>query len=219
MSNYAMTDTDRRLANVFTIGTVASVDPSSGVATVKLGDATTDSIPWMTQRAGGDRTWWAPEVGEQVVVAAVSGDLSQGIILGSLYQDAHAEPADSLDVHRTVYNDGTTVEYDRAAHKYTIDVSASAGSVVVICKTAEIQAAESVTVDSPQSHFTGMVTIDGLLTWKGGQKGSGGADGVTSEISGPVNFKDGPLTHEGVTIDSTHVHHENGEGSDTGTPH
>lgn len=116
MSSYAETDYDRRIANVVMFGRVKEIDPARGVARVDFDGADTDWIPWATPRAGGDRMYWCPEVGEQVVVAAVGGDLGNAAIIGCLFQDAHPEAADNADTHRTVYKDGTVVEYDRSGH-------------------------------------------------------------------------------------------------------
>lgn len=124
-NGYALTETDRRLANIVTIGTVKAVDAANGLLQVDLDGPESEWIPWTVSRAGGDRSWWAPEVGEQVVVAAPSGDLGGAVVLGSLYQDDYPEPATSLDVHRIIYSDGTIVEYDRAAHQLLANLGAS----------------------------------------------------------------------------------------------
>jgi phage baseplate assembly protein V len=115
----AASEFDRMLGNVVRMGTIAAVNPAHADgprATVNLGDLTTDWLPFATVRAGQDRTWWAPEPGEQVLVLAPSGDLSQGVIALSVFQDAHPANGDRVTVHRTTYQDGTVVEYDRETH-------------------------------------------------------------------------------------------------------
>lgn len=211
MYGYSATDTDRRLANVIQIGRVSAVDVKAGLAQVDLDGPSTDWIPWATSRAGNDRTWWAPEFGEQVVVAAPSGELSSAVIIGCLYQDAYPEPADNADVHRTVYQDGTVVEYDRAAHQYKIDVSASSGRVVVICKTATVQASESVTMDTPQTNLTGNLSVAGVMNVDG--NGSGG--GATSTINGSVRVLNGDVRADEISLKG-HGHIEQGDGARTG---
>lgn len=218
MSGYSATDTDRRMANTITIGRIKAVDTAKGLAQVDLDGPGTDWIPWTAARAGGDRTWKCPEVGEQVVVAAPGGELANAVIIGSLYQNEFNEPADSADIDRTVYKDGTVVEYDRAAHQYKIDVSASSGSVVVICKTAAVQASESVTLDTPDVFAKGNMTVDGMLTYKGGMAGTNGAGGKAATITGGINFQGGELTHDGKNIGSTHQHSNGNGGGNTGAP-
>lgn len=196
MSMYAATDTDRRLANVISIGRIMAVDPAQGLAQVDMDGPNTDWIPWVTPRAGGDRTYWCPEVGEQVVVAAPSGELGNAVIIGALFQDAHPEPAASADIHRTVYADGSVVEYDRAAHRLTVNVGS--GQVVVVCNQATVQAAEAVTLDTPETLCTGNLTVAGNFTM--------GNSGNTATITGNVAITGGSLTHNGKNVGSTHTH-------------
>lgn len=210
MSMYSATDADRRLGNIIVIGTIMGVDTAQGVAQVSLDGPETEWIPWATARAGGDRTWWCPEVGEQVLVGCPSGELSNGVIIGCLFQDAHPEPADSADVHRTVYADGTVVEYDRGAHRYTIDVSASSGQVVVVCNTATVQAAESVTLDAPQTTCTGNLSVAGVMNVQG--NGAGG--GATSTFQGTIRVVGGDVQADDITLKG-HGHIEQGDGART----
>lgn len=193
--SYGTTDADRRLANVIQIGRVKAVDPAKGMVLVEMDGPETDWIPWTTNQAGGNRTWSCPDVGEQVVVAAPSGELGNAVVIGSLFQDSSPEPADSGDVTRTVYQDGTVVEYDRASHAMKIDVSASSGSVVIICQTATVQAAESVIIDTPETTCTGNLTVAKSLSM-----GSGGG---SVSIDGPVAITGPSLTHNGKDVGST----------------
>lgn len=148
--SYAGTDTDRRLANVVMFGRISEIDPARGVARVDFDGAGTDWIPWTTTRAGGDRTYWCPEVGEQVVVAAVGGDLGNAAIIGCLFQDAHPEAADNADTHRTIYKDGAVVEYDRAGHNYLVDIPAG-GKITLRCGASTIEISDDgVTVTAPR---------------------------------------------------------------------
>lgn len=193
MTNYAQTDTDRRLANVVQVGRILAVDPAKGLARVDLDGPATDWMPWTTARAGGDRTWWAPEIGEQVVVAAVGGDLGNAVIIGSLYQDAYPEPADRIDTHRTVYADGTRVEYDRASHTLLADLGAStikADRAEVLLQVGGVQI----------SITNGGVAITGNLTIKGVSGAS------TVAMDGNVAITGSALTHNGKSIGGGHTH-------------
>ncbi|MBB4287747.1 phage baseplate assembly protein V [Roseospira goensis] len=112
---FTQAETSRRLGNIVRLGRVVALDaPAARVKVETLGNVTT-WLPWLTHRAGPDVTWWAPEPGEQVVVLAPGGELDQAVALPALYQTRHPAPADRPTVHRTVYDDGTTVEYDRVA--------------------------------------------------------------------------------------------------------
>ena len=70
----------RRLENVVRLGTVAEVRYETPArCRIKTGDLITDWLPWTTARAGGDRSWWAPEVGEQVIAAVVLSDEAEAL--------------------------------------------------------------------------------------------------------------------------------------------
>jgi phage baseplate assembly protein V len=134
--SYEQAETDRRLGNLVRIGTVAQLNAAQALVTVDLGDLVTDWLPWIAARAGGNRHWAAPEPGEQVLVLSPSGELAQGIVLPAIYQDAFPANAASADIERTTYGDGSTVEYNRAAHRLTVNVGA--GTVVVNCSQATV---------------------------------------------------------------------------------
>lgn len=65
-------------------------------------------------------------------------------------------------------------------------------------------ASDSFTVDSPQSTFTGALTVQGLFTFLAGLVGSA-ASGAAAVITGAVNFI-GALTSNGKDISSSHTH-------------
>lgn len=188
-------DHDRQIANMVMLGVVAELDEAQARVRVDCDGMRTDWIPWTEYRAGpGVRTWSAPEVGEQVVVAAPYGDPTQGVVIGSVFQESHDAPANVKTKHRTEYADGTVVEYDREANKLTIDVGE--GSVVVNCKTATVTASESVTLDTPETHATGNLTVDGTID-------AGGDITTPAEVTaGNIGLK-------------AHKHTEQGDGAPT----
>lgn len=119
-----VTELERRLANMIRIGSIGSL--SGQTATVEIGDITTAALPWLTQRAGDDRSSWTPSSGEQVVVFSINGDLAQGVILPALYSDAAPAPDDSPTVRRTTYKDGATIAYDTASSALTATLPGTA---------------------------------------------------------------------------------------------
>ncbi|HYD67004.1 phage baseplate assembly protein V [Azospirillum sp.] len=130
-------DLERRVANVVHFATVEAADYAKARVRVRIGPNVTAWLPWAAARAGGDRSWHPPEVGEQVVLAAPCGDLNQAVVLGSVYQAKHAAPGDRATVSRTVWEDGAVLEYDRAAHAYTLDVPA-AGTITLHLGAARV---------------------------------------------------------------------------------
>jgi phage baseplate assembly protein V len=212
VSDYDLSETYRKLASLMRFGTIATVDVANALVTCDCGGLTTDSLPWFAGRAGATRRWSAPTVGEQVVVFAPGGDTSLGFVLAGFYQDDHPAPASSADKDTTVYPDGTTVEYDSASNTLTVNV-VGAGNVIVNCKVATVKADTSITLDTPDVHTTGNMTVDGLLTYKDGISGQGGGNGHS--IAGTINITGGDVTSDGISL-KNHVHPY--DDGDTGPP-
>lgn len=53
MNAYALAETERLLANLIRVGTVAALDAAAARVTVDVGGLTTDWLPWITGRADG----------------------------------------------------------------------------------------------------------------------------------------------------------------------
>ena len=82
----------RRVNNLLRVGKVVAVNYALARACVKIGEITTDFLPWLTPSTAA----WIPlKNGEQVVVLSPNGDLRFGMILPALYQSA--KPAPSSD--------------------------------------------------------------------------------------------------------------------------
>jgi len=132
---------------------------------VQVGEVQTAALPWLTTRAGGDITWWAPEAGEHVAILCPGGSLSQGVIIGSLYCGANPAPSNSADQNVTKYSDGTTITYDRAAHMFTVQ---AVGAVTINIQGNATLTAQAVAVSAQNGlTLTGALTVDGDLTLNG----------------------------------------------------
>lgn len=189
-------DHDRQIGQLVMIGVIAELDEARARVRVDVDGLKTDWLPFTASRAGpGVRDWSAPEVGEQVVVVSQYGDPAQGIVLGSVYQTAHAAPAAKKTTHRIEYADGAFIQYERDGSTYVLDVP-SAGSITLHCGGSTLKLEDGkatlttpeLVVDSPKSTFTGEVTVQGKLTYQAGMAGTGtasitGGDVVADSIS------------------------------------
>jgi phage baseplate assembly protein gpV len=119
-----MTDNGRRLHNLVRYGIVYEANYEEGEIRVSTqdGELITDWIPWATMRAGGDLSWWAPEVGEVVLLLAPSGELSNAVALPAAFSNDR-RPANRETVKREVFADGAVHEYDRERHRHLIDLT------------------------------------------------------------------------------------------------
>lgn len=134
-------DLQRRLISMIQMGKVAEVDAVQARLRVTIGNEATGNIvttallPWLSYRAGKDSSWWAPDVGEQVIVLSAGGELNNGVVLPAIYQDAYPAPDSNPDIHTTQYEDGTTIKYDRVNHTLNVDVQ---GGDITINTSANI---------------------------------------------------------------------------------
>ncbi|MDN3238080.1 phage baseplate assembly protein V [Pseudomonas sp. WAC2] len=121
MNEYAALS--RLIENLIRLGTVAEVDHGSlennrpPRLRVQSGELLTGWLPWFALRAGADRTWDPPTVGEQVVLFSPSGLTEQGIALTGLCSLQYPANADRAGLHRRTYADGAVIEYDSVAHR------------------------------------------------------------------------------------------------------
>jgi phage baseplate assembly protein V len=144
MTTARIGEIERRLSNVVRPGTVLEADYEKARIRVALGRNKTAWLPWMTSRAGNDRTWHAPEVGEQVLVISPSGELSQGYVMpGGIYKNDFPANGDSETVSRTTYGDGAVIEYDREAHAYAATIPAGGSATVAVGDNSKVLVEDS----------------------------------------------------------------------------
>jgi phage baseplate assembly protein V len=117
---------------VLKVGRVSKQNPEAGTVTVVFGadDALASwSLPVLQPKTLGDKVYWMPDVGE-FVACLMDEHAEFGVVLGAMYSQAEAPPLASLDKLHIAFKDGTTVEYDRAAHALSIAIAES-GTVAV----------------------------------------------------------------------------------------
>lgn len=142
-----LNDPRRLIGNLMRLGTIESLDLAQATGRVRVGELVTDDLPLVAPRAGAVRIWSPPSIGEQVLLLCPEGDIQAGVILGALFCDAHAAPAD--DTRFVIdFDDGTRLTYDREAHRLTVLIGAGG--------TAEITAPGGLTLNAD-------VTINGTL--------------------------------------------------------
>lgn len=156
----------RRLENLIRRGTVAAVRLASPARLrVKVGDNTTDWLPWLALRAGGaqgGRHWSPPVVGEQAVVLCQGGDMAQGVALVGLYSDAMPQPSEQPDCERMEWTEHNYLQWLRGA--------------------LEIMCLESISLDVGQGQCRLHMTPDSLQINVGGASLSMTAEGITTSV-------------------------------------
>lgn len=204
---------ERANAQKIVWGTVAEVDFEAAKARVEISPGVrTPLIPWISARAGANISWNPPEIGEQVLVFLPNGaEFSGGVFLTGIYSKHFPAPESKKDVSAMVFADGARIDYDTATHTLKAVLPSesaaelTADNVSATCKTATVKAAESITLDTPETSLTGNASIAGNLTVAGNVSVSG-----NTTISGI-------LTLAGIVM-NTHVHGNGNDGAPTTAP-
>jgi phage baseplate assembly protein V len=166
-------DLIRRIENLIRPGVIAQVQHTPLRVRVATGGLLTGWLMVFAPRAGEDREWDPPSVGEQCLVLCPSGNPEQGFALVGLYGEQFPAPDDSLTRHRRSYRDGAVIEYDTATHQLraalpdggTFELIATGGSRIVgpVRIEGTLHATEAVSTDSTL-HATDAISTDAGIT-------------------------------------------------------
>jgi len=160
----AIPDMLRRLLNIVRPGEVSKVDYAKARIRVKHGDLESNWIPWATGRAGGNKIWSPPEVGEQVLMLSPGGDMSRAIAVVGIFSDDNEANGDSGDLFRMTFKNGTVIEYDREANE--LKATLKAGGKATIEASGGITLKGDITLDGSIT-LTGDIDLNGALTAQG----------------------------------------------------
>lgn len=199
-------DVLRLLRNMIRTGVIVEVDLDDGRCRVQTGGIVTDWLQWLTARAGRSRTWWAPSVGEQVLLLAVGGELDTAFVLPGIFSDDHPAPSASADALHIDFPDGAVIEYEPETSALTVsgiktaDVTAS-DSIAVTVPVVTVKAETRITLDTPEVVCTNKLTAATLEVTKGGK------------MSGDIEHTGGTFKSNGVQVDD-HNHGKIQRGGD-----
>ncbi|MCL1861778.1 MAG: phage baseplate assembly protein V [Proteobacteria bacterium] len=200
-------------------GTVSAIDEKTCRVRVRIGsldNLRTAMLPVLQQKTLKDKHYCLPDIGEHVAVL-LDPNGEDGVVLGAIFSDADMPPVASGDKFHRVFSDGAEFEYDRASHALNVK-----GGIVTInvdaVATVTVKAGEKVTVDAPETTFTGNVLVEGSITYIQGLTGyGGGGGGASAMIYGTVQ-----TTVDVIASNISLVGHKHGGvqsgGSQTGQP-
>ena len=184
----------RALRNMIRTGVIVETDLDVGRCRVQTGGIQTDWLQWLTQRAGRSRTWWAPSVGEQVMILAVGGELDTAFVLPAIFSDDHPAPSASADALHIAFPDGAVIEYEPENGALTVsgiktaDVTASE-SITATVPVVLVKADTRITLDTPEVVCTNKLITGTLEVQEGGT------------MKGDITHSGGALTSNGVQVD------------------
>ncbi|MGR7432077.1 phage baseplate assembly protein V [Klebsiella aerogenes] len=184
----------RAIRNLIRSGVVTEVDTAQGLCRVQSGGIQTTWLNWLTTRAGRSRTWWAPSVGEQVLLLAIGGELDTAFVLPGIFSDDNPAPSSSADAWHVTFPDGAVIEYEPETGALTVsgiktaDVTAS-DSITATVPVVLVKAETRITLDTPEVVCTNKLTTGTLEVQKGGT------------MRGNIEHTGGRFTSNGVQAD------------------
>ena len=127
--SYALSDLAKRLSNIIRIGTIFEINVQTAKARVKIGELETDFLPWANSNSGSNNSWNPPEIDEQVIILSPSGDLSQAVILPSIYKN-NASNSDQ-NIKSITYQDGSKISFNVTSGTLDLDLKGNVTIKVV----------------------------------------------------------------------------------------
>ncbi len=194
----SFSELSRAIRNMIRPGVIVQVDLDSCRCRVQTGKNVTDWLQWLTHRAGRSRTWWAPSVGEQVLILAVGGELDTAFVLPGIFSDDNPAPSASADAVHLAFPDGAVIEYEPASGALkvsgiqTASISAAKSATVTV-PVVTVTASTRITLDTPEVVCTNKLITGTLEVQKGGT------------MKGNIQHSGGALTSNGVRVDE-HSH-------------
>ncbi|MGY1701256.1 phage baseplate assembly protein V [Geodermatophilus sp. SYSU D00766] len=149
--------------------------------------------------AGGDRgTYFLPEVGDEVLVAAEQGDPSRLYVLGVLWNGNQKPPAnndDGANNTRVIKSrSGHTIRFNDDSAKPEIEVALADGKRIALDN-------DGITVDDGKQNVITVATSSGAITVSAGQKLTLKAATVSIEATTSMTVKSsGNLTLQGALV-------------------
>lgn len=193
-----LNDILRIVRNLIRTGIISEVDVEKGLCRVQTGGMETTWLNWLTCRAGRSRVWWAPSVGEQVLLLAIGGELDTAFVLPGIFSDDHPAPSASPDALHVSFPDGAVIEYEPENGALTVsgiktaDVTAS-DSITATVPVVLVKASSRITLDTPEVVCTNKLTTGTLEVQKGGT------------MRGNIEHTGGTFKSNGVQVDN-HAH-------------
>ncbi len=113
------TDTERALRSMIRKGTVCDINPTAMAVRVEFNDKDSlpsAELPILCRGAGGNKDYWLPDVGDQVVCIFENNDIntSSGWVLGTYFTEKHPPQVANAEIRRIDFGDGSYMEFDRA---------------------------------------------------------------------------------------------------------
>jgi phage baseplate assembly protein V len=171
-----------------------------------------DWLPVIVRKSRTDKDSWPLEVNEHVC-CLMDCYLNTGVVIGAIYNDEDTpDSGEAAGTWRKKFSDGTILQYNKTAHKLTVDVKGSLEATttqdakIVAGTDIDAQATVKAKITAPNVEITGAVKITGAVQILGALSagaistvpGAGGGSGNMT-ITGDINITGGVTATGDVT--------------------
>ncbi len=113
------TETEKALRSMIRKGTVCDINPATMAVRVEFNDKDnlpSAELPVLSRGGGGNKDYWLPDVGDQVVCIFENNDInaSSGWVLGTYFTEKHPPQVADKEIRRIDFGDGSCIEFNRA---------------------------------------------------------------------------------------------------------
>ena len=187
----------RRFENLIRLGKIKTVEPTKPflTVTVQIGEITTAKIRYLNLRAGNDKTFDPPSIGEEVIVLSPCGVLEIGIAIGGLNNADNPVLSQDLNKNIRLFSDGCMISYDTNTHVLEVILPSNGTAVLTATGGVTVNADGGVTVNANSGGATinGDTTINGNVQVNGstamtGNNTVGGSQLVQGSSHSTGNF-------------------------------
>ena len=187
-------DIQRRLENLIRLGQIKTVTAAKPymTVTVQIDEITTAPIRYLNLRAGNDKTWDPPSIGEEVIVLSPCGVLEMGIAVGGLNNSDN--PALSTDLNKNIrmFSDGCLISYDSQSH--ALEAILPSGGTAVLTATGGVTINADTTINgnlqiNGSTAMTGNNTVGGSQMVQGSSHSTGHFSTDADVTAGPISLK------------------------------
>lgn len=132
-------------------------DKGKAIVTFEQDESESHELSVLQLNTLKNRHYHMPDVGEQVYTL-MDEHAEEGMILGSIYSEVDKPPLSDINKYHLSFEDGTSVEYDRQAHKLKLKVSSS-GTIEIECegpvsvqtdKNLNLRAVQKIALTAPE---------------------------------------------------------------------
>jgi phage baseplate assembly protein V len=166
-----------------------------------------DWLPVIVRKSKTDKDSWPLEVNEHVC-CIMDSHLNTGVVIGAIYNNEDLpDNEEGPGKFRKIFSDGTVFEYDKGAHKLTVDVKGTLdakATVKAIVTAPDVEITGSVKITGPVQ-ILGTLSAGAISTVPGAGGGSGNMDIVgTINLTGDMAAT-GDISAGGKSL-KTHIH-------------